>query len=84
VEIAWNKFSGQSFDFEFVQRRPSEVVQKRIFNEIRQMVSKQLALEYGVFYALYIQIEQIAGAKHDHATRKSPGHILWVRALVLI
>jgi hypothetical protein len=48
------------------------------------MVSKQLALQYGVFYALYIRKEQIAGAKNDHATRKSPGNILWVRALVLV
>jgi hypothetical protein len=35
-------------------------------------------------YVLYIQKEKIAGAKNDHATRKSPENILWVRALVHI
>jgi hypothetical protein len=43
-----------------------------------------LALEYGVFYIFYIQKEQIAEAKNDHATRKSPGNILCYRALPLI
>jgi hypothetical protein len=43
-----------------------------------------LALEYGVFYALYIQKEQIAGPQNDHATRKSPGKDLLVWALVFI
>jgi hypothetical protein len=35
-------------------------------------------------YALYIEKEQNSGPKNDLATRKSPGNILWVRALVLI
>jgi hypothetical protein len=35
-----------------------------------------LALEYGVFYALYIQKEQTAGPQNDHATRKSAGKYL--------
>jgi tellurite resistance-related uncharacterized protein len=48
------------------------------------MVSQRLSAEYSVFYAFYIQKEQIAGAKNDHATRKSPGNILCVRALLLI
>jgi hypothetical protein len=37
------------------------------------LVSYRLALEYGVFYALYIQKEQIAGPQNDHAARKAPG-----------
>jgi hypothetical protein len=32
---------------------------------------------------IYIEKEQIAGAKNDQAMRKSPGHITWVRALGL-
>jgi hypothetical protein len=36
------------------------------------------------FYALYIHKEQIAGPKNYNATRKSPGHIVWVKALSLI
>jgi hypothetical protein len=32
------------------------------------------------FPEIYIAKEQIAGAKNDQATRKSPGHITWVRA----
>jgi hypothetical protein len=32
---------------------------------------------------IYIQKEQIAGAKNDRAMRKSPGHITWVNALGL-
>jgi hypothetical protein len=35
-------------------------------------------------YALYIEKEKNASPKNDHAMRKSPGHIVWVRALVLI
>jgi hypothetical protein len=31
----------------------------------------------------YIEKEQIAVAKNDQATRKSPGHITWVRTLCL-
>jgi hypothetical protein len=31
------------------------------------------------FYALYKEIEENAGPKNDHAMRKSPGHIVWVR-----
>jgi hypothetical protein len=48
------------------------------------MVSKRLALEYDVFVTIYIQKEQIAELKNDHATRKSPGNICWVRAFVFI
>jgi hypothetical protein len=36
------------------------------------------------FSEIYIEKEQIGGAKNDQATRKSPGHITWVRALGLI
>ena len=32
---------------------------------------------------IYIEKEQIAGAKNDQAMRKSPGLITWVRALGL-
>jgi hypothetical protein len=31
------------------------------------------------FSEIYIENEQIAGAKNDQATRKYPGHITWVR-----
>jgi hypothetical protein len=33
---------------------------------------------------IYIDKEQIAGPQNGHATRKSPGHIYWIRALVFI
>jgi hypothetical protein len=33
---------------------------------------------------IYIEKEQMAGAKNDQAARKSPGHITLVRALGLI
>jgi hypothetical protein len=36
------------------------------------------------FFRIYIEKEQIGGAKSDQATRKSPGHITLVRALGLI
>src|SRR6056300_938251 len=36
------------------------------------------------FPEIYIEKEQIAGAKNDQAMRKSPGHISWVSALGLI
>jgi hypothetical protein len=32
---------------------------------------------------IYIEKKLIAGAKNDQASRKSPGHITWVRALGL-
>jgi hypothetical protein len=35
-------------------------------------------------HTLYIQKEQMPGTKNNHATRKSPRHIAWVRALDLI
>jgi hypothetical protein len=35
-------------------------------------------------YALYIEKEQNAGRKNDHAVRKFPRHIVWVKSLVLI
>jgi hypothetical protein len=35
------------------------------------------------FPEIYIEKEQIDGAKNDQATRKYPGHITWVRALGL-
>jgi hypothetical protein len=37
-----------------------------------------------LFYTIYIQKEQIAGPKNDHATRKSPGNIFWMRDFVFI
>jgi hypothetical protein len=37
-----------------------------------QMVFEQLALEYGVFYTLYINKELNVFHKNGHATRKSP------------
>jgi hypothetical protein len=36
------------------------------------------------FQYIYRDREQIAGPKNCHATRKSPGHIIWVKALVFI
>jgi hypothetical protein len=37
-----------------------------------------------IFFPKFIQKKkQIAGAKNEQATRKSPGHITWVRALGL-
>jgi hypothetical protein len=39
------------------------------------MVFKRLAQENGVFYSIYIEKEQIAETKINHATRKSLGHI---------
>jgi hypothetical protein len=37
-----------------------------------------------MFSESYIKKEQMAGAKNDQATRKSPEHITWVKALGLI
>jgi hypothetical protein len=42
------------------------------------------SMQFGVFMPFSTQKEQIAGPTYDHATRKYPGHIVWVRALVLI
>jgi hypothetical protein len=36
------------------------------------------------FYTFYVQKEQIAGTKNDHATRKYPGNIFWIRAFVFL
>jgi hypothetical protein len=45
---------------------------------------KRLPQKNGVFfYTIYIEKEQIAETKNDHATRKSLGHISWARALGL-
>jgi hypothetical protein len=63
-----------------VQRRSSQVVQNRICIEIGPMAFELLARKIDVFSEIYIDKEQIAGAKNDQATRKSPGHITWVRA----
>jgi hypothetical protein len=83
-KISWKYCLRYGFDTHFVQRTPSQDVQNRICNGIRRMVSYRLSAEYSVVYAFYIQKEQIAGPKNDHTTRKSPGNILWVRALLLI
>jgi hypothetical protein len=44
---------------------------------------KRFAQENGVFYTLYIQKEEMAGTKNDHATWKSLGYICWIRVLSL-
>ena len=48
------------------------------------MVLKRLAKENGVIYIIYIEKEQIAETKNEHATRKSLGPIAWFRALGFI
>jgi hypothetical protein len=63
-----------------VQRRPSQVVQNRICIEIGQMTFERLTRKIDVFSKIYIDKEQIEGAKNAQATRKSPGHITSVRA----
>jgi hypothetical protein len=47
------------------------------------MVFEWMAREYDVFPVIYIEKEQIAGAKNYQATRKSPGYITLVRDLGL-
>jgi hypothetical protein len=59
-----------------MQRRPSEVVQNRICNEIGQMVFERYARENDVFSQIYVGKEQIAGPENDIAMRKSPGNLL--------
>jgi hypothetical protein len=48
------------------------------------MVFEQYARESDAFSEIYIEKEQITVYENDQATRKSPGHITWVRALGLI
>jgi hypothetical protein len=47
------------------------------------MVFEWLAREYDVFPEIYIEKEQIVGAKNDQAMRKSHEQDSWVRALSL-
>jgi hypothetical protein len=48
-----------------------------------EMAFERFARKIDVCSEIYIKKEQIDWCKNDQATRKSPGHITWVRALGL-
>jgi hypothetical protein len=75
---------GNGFRPLHVPSRPSKVVQNRICIGIDEMAYERYARKIDVFSKIYIDKEQIAGAKNDQDTRKSPGHINLFRALGLI
>jgi hypothetical protein len=47
------------------------------------MIFEQKARKGDDFPEIYIEKEQIANSKNDQATRKSLGHVAWVRDLGL-
>jgi hypothetical protein len=51
---------------------------------VKRFLNGKLVKLMFFFPEIYIETEQIACAKNDQATRKSPGNVLWFRALSLL
>jgi hypothetical protein len=72
--------------FSFCGKKPLPSLTKTYMQRNQRIGVKRLALKHMFTsnYTLYREESQINGPKARHATRKSPEHIVWVRALVFI